>query len=211
MKCAGHLKLITAPTAIMTTAEAKLFLRVDDNGEDTLIDAMVKASTEMVENYLNRKLITQTWQYWLDDFPFTNKNDWWDGTRDGAITELYGAADEIKLPIGPLQSVLHLKTYDNADVATTFPAANYVVDTVSPQGRIKLRVGEIWPSTVLRPANGIEIHFTVGYGAAADVPSSIIQAVKEVLAAMYERRGDELTKLPMTAMAFCQHYRVNNL
>lgn len=211
MSCAGSLKIVAPPTAFMSTADAKLFLRVDDNGEDALIDSLVMASVSRIEEYLNRKLLTQTWAYFLDNFPYANSNQWWDGVRDGAVTELYGPADHIKIPIGPIQSVTHLKTYSSDGTPSTFASGNYTVYTVSPHGRIALNLGQIWPSTILRPVNGIEIQFVCGYGAVGDVPRPIQQAIRELLAAMYERRGDEVLKLPMTAIAMCQPYRVNNL
>jgi hypothetical protein len=211
MNCAGRLKLTTPPVAFMTTAAAKLYLRVDDNGEDTLIDSMVAGAVDMIEQYLNRKLLTQTWAYWLDDFPKTSKNDWWDGTRDGAINSLFGDYPSINIPMGPVSSVSAVKYYLDDDTENIFPSNNYVSDVIGSHGRVVLRVGAIWPSEILRPANGVKVEFETGYGALADVPQAIQQAVRECLAALYERRGDEELKMPMNALALCRAYRVENL
>jgi len=53
-------------------------------------------------------------------------------------------------------------------------------------------LGGVWPTTILRKLNGIEIKFTAGMAAtAAEVPPTIKQAVLELVAHLYEHRGDE--------------------
>ena len=64
------LVIATAPAAEpISTADAKLHLRVDITDDNDLIDALVKVAREHVEIITRRALITQTWDYYLDDFP----------------------------------------------------------------------------------------------------------------------------------------------
>jgi uncharacterized phiE125 gp8 family phage protein len=131
--------------------------------EDTLITAYIKAAREWCENFQNRSYITQTWELWLDEFP------------DNSYLEL---------PLPPLASVTSVKYYDTANTEYTLSAASYFVDTKSEPGGISLTYGYSWPSTTLRPINGVCVTFVAGYGASGSyVPF-------KAMAAMYLLIGD---------------------
>lgn len=196
------LTLITPPALEpVTLAEAKAHLRVDTAQDDTLITALIVAARHSAENWLGRALLTQTWRL-LEDAP-----------PDGRFLEL---------PRAPLLSVTHVKSYDDADTATTFPTGAYFVDTARQPGRIVLRVSATWP-TVLRTANGFEVQFAAGYGpAASDVPAAIRQGLLIHLSSLYASRGDrvapdgrlmqeDLSVLPATAFALYAPYRLMRL
>ncbi len=51
----------------LSLQEAKLFLRIDHDTEDTAICQMIKAAREVAEEIMNRSLITQRWQLTLQD------------------------------------------------------------------------------------------------------------------------------------------------
>jgi hypothetical protein len=64
------LKRITAPSVqLVSTADAKEHLRVTDSDEDDLIDSLVVAATEKLEDHLRQSFIEQTWQIRLDSLP----------------------------------------------------------------------------------------------------------------------------------------------
>jgi len=70
-------------------------------------------------------------------------------------------------------------------VSTTLDVLHH--DPVSVPPRL-VRTGVIWPQPG-KAANGIEIDFTAGYGAAAsDVPAPLRQAVLLLVAHWYENR-----------------------
>ena len=57
------LNKLTAPVVEpMTTAEAKLFLKVDHVHDDALIDELVAAARGMAEEFTRRSFLEQTWQ-----------------------------------------------------------------------------------------------------------------------------------------------------
>jgi uncharacterized phiE125 gp8 family phage protein len=163
------LKLITAPQAEpITLAEAKSHLRITANDEDALIETWIKAAREYCEGYQNRAYITQTWELALDSFP--NERI-------------------MKIPLPPLQSVTSIKYYDTEGTETVFPSDDYEVDTYSEPGRISLGYGKSWPSSILRPVNGVIITFTAGYGdTAADVSEKVKQAIKVLIGLLIMRR-----------------------
>ena len=95
----------------------------------------------------------------------------------------------IELPKSPASSVTHIKSYDDADTATTFASSNYYVDTTSIPSRVVLRTGSNFP-TALRVANSLEIRYVAGYGATTTVPYDIKSACLEYASYLFEHRGD---------------------
>ena len=207
------LSLYSAPAAaVLTTAEAKAFLRVDTSSDDTLIDSLVAAATQKIEFYLNRKLITQTWDLYMDNFPMSNNQEWWDGSRDGHISSIIAPRNYIDLMLAPVSSISHLKTFDNDDASYTMTASQYYVDTIKGFGRLYLRLGQTWPTTVLRTGNGIQIRMVVGYGSSsASVPTAIIAAIREMLVPMYDCRGASEIAMSAVCKSLLEPYRIMNI
>ena len=81
-----------------------------------------------------------------------------------------------------------IRYYDTDDTEATFSSDNYFADTKSEPGRIALNYGASWPSTTLRPVNGVCIIFVAGYGNAADVPQYIKNAMLLLIGHWYENR-----------------------
>jgi len=169
---------------------------------------MINAATVRLEELTGRKFVSQKWDTFLDCFPYSQNNKWWDGTRDGAISELNGAGSNIDLPFGPLISVEGVFTYDDSDTEYAFASSNYNLDLYGPYGVIALKSGAVWPQTVLRTINGIKVSATYGY---AVVPSGIKEAVKIFVGKMFENRGDSALgeaafTIPATAMVLLGPY-----
>jgi hypothetical protein len=207
-------KLLVPPAETpVTVAEAKDYLRVDGNLEDGRIDTMIKAATQRLEEFCDQKFISQTWAQYLDTWPTRARNIWWDGVRELPISELYAGAGEIELLIGPVQSITEFNTYADDGVAQLFPSSNYIFDNSGTFGRIALPLGGVWPTTILRKLNGIEIKMICGIASAAsDVPSSLKQAVLELVAHLYEHRGDEKqVAIPSAVALLCQPYKRTRL
>jgi uncharacterized phiE125 gp8 family phage protein len=140
--------------------------------EDDLIESLITTAREDCESFQNRVYITQTWELWLDEFP---------------------SKDFIEIPLPPLQSISSIKYYDTDDTEATFSSDNYFVDVKSEPGRVVLNHGESWPSTTLRPANGVCVTFVAGYGDADDVPKAVKQAILLLIGHYYENREAVLT------------------
>lgn len=140
--------LITPPsTEPIDLSTLKLHMRVDFADSDVLLDSYITAAREYAEETYDRALITQTWDFPMDTFP-------WD-------------QQSIELPIWPLASVTSVTYYDNNNNPTVWPSTNYFVDSVSKPGRIVLGFGQGWPAVTLRPANAVVIRYVAGYGADA--------------------------------------------
>ena len=139
--------------------------------EDPLLTAILKAAREHVEDWTRRALLTQTWDYYLDEWP---------------------SEDHIKLPFGNLASVSSVKWKDTDGTETTLTVTtDYLVETNGEGcGRVVLPYGVSWPSDALYPSNPITIRFVCGWTAAASVPYKIKAAIKLLCADLYEGRGE---------------------
>lgn len=161
------LRLITAPaTEPVSSAEAKLHLKVDGSTDDTLISALIVAARMLCEAYQGRGYITQTWELTLDAFP----------------------ESPFELPPAPLASVVSIKYTDSGGTEYTMDPGDYVLDTSAEPGRVALADGVSWPSVVLYPVGGVKIRYTVGAASAAAVPQNVKQAILLTVGDWYEDR-----------------------
>lgn len=189
----GHERIAGPQTPVITTAELADQLRVDPS--DPLLGLYAEAATDTVEQVTGRALITQTWRLTLDHWP-TGGEPWWDGVRQGAISELHGSrrAMWVILPRYRLQSVEQITVFDDDGQSETVPVGDtFIVDTQQEPGRLVLKSGASWP-VALQRANAIQIEYKAGYGDdASDVPTVLRVALLQLAAHMYERRGDDCT------------------
>ena len=220
MKEPLRLKLTTPPaTEPLTVADAKEQLEFDASDRDTFIGTLITAARERCEEYTGRALITQTWTMYRDAWPCQDdyrRAPWWDGVRDGSVSELLGARQALELPRSPLQRVDSIKTFDDADNETTLASTAYYVDTASEPGRVVLRDSTGTP-TPTRVANGLEVIFVAGYGnAASDVPTGLVQGIKMLVAHWFENReevviGAAVNPIPHSVLATWDKYRLRSL
>ena len=189
-----RLSLVAAPLVYpVTLDDVKEFLRITGTDEDNLLNNYIIVATGSAESYTRRAFITQTWNMFMDQYPYNDKEAWWDGVKQLPISTLVGCGS-VDLPKAPLQSVTHFKTYDDSDVATVFDSANYQVSVYNgdyaENGRLTLRDGGTYPDYT-RNADGIEIQFVCGYGDTADdVPWQIRQGILQEISYMYQHREE---------------------
>lgn len=189
------------PAALISTADAKAFLRVDISDDDTLIGDLVGAAAAHLDGkdgILGRALLSQTWTLRLDDFPCET----WDDPYAG-----------IRVPLPPLQSVSSITYLDGNGDSQTLATSVYAVDTASEPGIISLKSGQSWPS-VQDVRNAITITFVAGYGdAASDLPRNLRLAAQQLVAAWYDNRSaviaGSMSVLPMAFDRLIAPYKVH--
>lgn len=189
----GHVRTAAPAVEPVTAGDLRTFLRESATGlPDAEADDFITEARQYVEEMTGLALITQSWRMAIDQWP-NQREPWWDGVREGAITELYGGkyTGDLSLPRYPLQSVDSITVYDEDGNSTSVTVANvFDVDTYRTPGRITLKRGQAWP-VALRANNAIEIVYTAGYGnAASDVPAALVAGVKRMAGALYTDRGD---------------------
>lgn len=180
----GHFSLDAGPDdEPVTTAEAKEHMRVDGSDDDAYIGSLVTTVRRYLEKTYGVAMITQTWNYALDRFPF--------GPR-------------IEIPKAPLISVGSV-TYHDEDLSTStvFDSAYYQVDTIPSPPVIVLKRGESWPSDTLRRSSGVVIRADFGYGDnASDVPEDMVHAINIGVEDLYTHRESEVTGTVVARMGF---------
>lgn len=177
-----------AATEPVTTAEAKTHLRVTGTDDDTYIGTLITAARQYVETFLNRALITQTWEWRLDGFSLWT----------------------LIVPMAPLISVTSIQYIDGEGTTQTLATTEYTVDAKSEPARIAPAYGKYWPATRYE-MNAVTITFTAGYGAASAVPFQIKQAILLVIGHLYERREETITgtiiaEIPLGVQALLMPY-----
>lgn len=186
---------IVTPPAVepITLAEAKAHLRVDWTDDDNYITALITAARMITEERTSRALITQTWDYVLDNFP---------------------DKDYLYLRKATLQSVTYVNYIDSSGITGVMPTTDYVVDTDSIPGRIFLGFAKIWPVVILQPASAVRIRMVCGYGDASTVPQPLKQAMFFLISNWYEQREpvilsrSQLLPVPMTFDLLIGPYKV---
>ena len=176
--------IMTSPpaTTAVALADVKAQLNIDTADDDTRLTGLILAATETVETHIGRALITRSYSGYLN---------WWPSSPEGHVRSW------INLEKPPLVSVSAITSYDDSDVGTVYPAANYYVDTIRTPGRVMLRRGQIWPIP-LRMANGIQIDWTCGYGADPSfIPPTLKLAIQVQVGVLNEARGDETSAQAM--------------
>lgn len=164
------LVMVTGPAEEpVSVEEAKLHLRVSTAADDALIGYLIAAAREWVETFCRRALVTQTWDLFLDAWP---------------------TGDQIVLSYPPLRSVTSVQFHRADGTSGTVSSLEYVVDTASEPGRLRLVAGAGWPAAELRVVNGVQVRFSAGYGGAGDVPEGIRQAIKLLVGGLYENREE---------------------
>lgn len=174
---------VTPPAATpVSVAEAKAHLRVDHSDDDALIEALVQAATDHLDGWsgiLGRALVTQTWRVDLSRFP---------------------RCDVLRLPLSPIQSISSIAYWDALNTDQTFAAQNYSLHADARGALIALASSASWPGLYTR-ADAVRVTFVAGYGAPADVPAPIKQAILLSVGHMYPMTRDlSLSRVDVTGV-----------
>ncbi|WP_157014892.1 head-tail connector protein [Mesorhizobium xinjiangense] len=169
-----------APPAepVVTLAEAKAHLRVNAEGEgsllpnedDSLITGLIAAATEHLDGWagiLGRCLVNQDWRIDLPAWPATC----------------------IALPFSDVSSVT-VNYFDQDDVEQTLSSSEYELAASATGTVVRFKKTFSRPALNDDRADAVQVTMTAGYGAAADVPQPIKQAILLLVGAWYENREE---------------------
>ena len=168
------IRTVEAPNYdLVSVQEVQANLRV--TFDDALIAQRIRSASRVVEEYLGRSLLTQTWQLSSDSLNHICHKD--------NMARLF-----FNLPRPPMQEMggIYAMTFDGTE--TALDPLTYFVGTKDPAVLV-LRPGWIWPvnwSHLL-----YQVRFTAGYGDTADsVPEPIKEAIIRMVTSHYSMRSD---------------------
>lgn len=176
------LKIVTAATTEpIDLAEAKLFLRVDTDADDTLIAALIAAAREFAEHYTQASFANVAYELALDAFPL----------------------DAISLPSAANPTVESIKYLDTAGAEQTLNPDAYVL---SDYGMVPFIYPlQAWPSTGAY-RNAVRIRYS---SEASNISAAARAAMLEMIAHLYESREDAAAVPPciLRLLDVCKVYQ----
>lgn len=161
-----------APTVpSLSLADVKGHLRITQNEGDATIARYIGAATEAAEAYMNRGLLTQTWQLtlrWFADIM---------SLPMAAPLQNNGAANPSTAPV--------VEYYDSDGVRQTLSTSYYTVDTISRPGRILRASNQSWPALESGRISGrVIITYVVGWTDPSLIPERIKQGLRIYIAGL---------------------------
>jgi uncharacterized phiE125 gp8 family phage protein len=137
--------VIPAASAPVSLEQAKAHLRVTHAEDDDLIQALIYAATDLIEQRTNCQMVQATWAEVLPAFP--SRGDY-----------------RIILPRVPLVAVTSIEYWDEHGVERTLPPSCYNVSTGEKPGWVQIRETEAldWPATQER-RDAVTILYTAGW------------------------------------------------
>ena len=184
-------QVITAATTYpISLTEAKSHLKVDTTADDTYIESIIKAATQLSEEYTNRFFI------------------------DTVIEQTCSSFSELEaLFKSKVSAVAHVKYYDSNNSLQTLDTSIYDVQLNYEPSQIQLVDGKTFPDITKRN-DAVLARYTVGYGSSAsDVPEIIKQAILLTIGNFYENRNSVIigriaTELPQNVKWLLDTYKV---
>jgi uncharacterized phiE125 gp8 family phage protein len=170
------IQIITPPAALpITVAEAKAYNRIINDDEDDVIEGLIAAARDHIEQATGRIMVATTFQLTLDAFP-----------SSGQL--------EILLPRSPVLTVDSVAYDDTNGDEQILPSGQYFLDNQSEPGWLVPQGSLTWPATI-NAINSVRIAFTAGYAPAgsppnhtANVPLRAKTAVNALTAHWYDER-----------------------
>ena len=145
----------------------KAFLRLEDDAEDGLVEALISAARIHIEAITARALLSQRWRAVIDGWPESRA---------------------IRLAVSPMIEIEAIRCFDEGDQAHEIEREQFLPDGQAVPARIICPVS-VAGAPVLRARMGIEIDYLAGFGdAPEDVPGDLVQSLKTLVAYWFENR-----------------------
>lgn len=179
------MKVITPPSAVISTADAKLALRIDNSAEDSLVASNILSAMEWAQQYTGVAMGQQTVEIALDAFP----------------------DDYIELKLAPVTSITSVTYVDTAGATQTLSNSVYELDDYGLVHLIRLKYGQTWPST-RDTANAVKVRYVVGE--TTPKPSAragILLLVGHLMENRQEVTDLKLAQIPVGAASFLDYLK----
>lgn len=175
----------TDASSILSTADAKSFIRVDASTEDTLVGALRDSAVRYVEDYLNTHFGQDTATLYLDGF------------------------FNVRVPVCPVVSLTSVQYYDVGGTLQTLASSGYYYDFKSDVARIVWNdPPSVWEDTL----NAVQVNLTIGH-AVDEIPEPVLHAIRLLVSHFYDMRqvtvaGRNIGEVPFAVSALLNPYRI---
>lgn len=188
-------KVKTPPAAMpVTLDEVKIFGRLENMDEDSLIEMFVKGATEAAEEYMGRAIMQQTIVMKMDFYP------------------------DMPIPLSrpPLVNITEVRTlYEDNTNIEIWPLTDYYWHT-GDDAKFMVKKSSVPPVNTERYRGGIEIEYIAGYGnigatiieQRAAVPMPIKLGIMLWANIMYSQRTVATTEPPQEVKAALDTYKI---
>ena len=182
--------ITAASTFPVSLTEAKSHLKVDTSADDTYITSIIKAATQLSEEYTNRFFINTVIDQTCSSF-----------------------ADLETLFKSKVNDVQYVRYYDSDNNLQTLTATVYDKMLSYEPSQIQLANNQSFP-TITKRNDAVICRYTVGYGSSAsDVPEVIKQAILLTIGNFYANResvivGRMVSELPQNSKWLLDTYKV---
>jgi len=177
-------------TQIVSTADLKTHCRISTSEDDTYLEALESAAVRTLEEYTNLLLLTSTCKQYGNSFEDLNI-----------------------LFKSPAQAESFEVKYRKNDAWVTFSDAD-LIHLIKP-ARVTLKTNGSIPSAQ-DTFQAWYAQYKVGYADIASIPKPLIQAIKIIVATMYENRqsvivGKTVSEIPKTAEYLMNPFKIQIL
>lgn len=174
----------------VSLAAAKDHMNIDFTDDDALIEMIIEAARDSVENETGRVLITRT-----------------------LVEQRNCLASEMELS-HTAQSIASIQYIDTDGATQTLAATEYVVDTARTPALVTVAYGKTYPS-IRSTHNAVTITYVTGFGDnAQDVPSALRSAMLLLIAHLYENREAtapiNINEVPMSTKYLLGPYKLHS-
>ena len=175
---------IAPASTIVSLAEAKSFLRVLTNDDDSLISILIEAATNYAENYTSRQLISAKYRV------VVNRSELFELQKNSYFNGLIEVNKPLRLPKSPIISIDSVKVSDSTGTFSTLDNVNYTVD-------YDVDVAVFTLTQQLSDAKSFQIDFTAGF----DIVPPVLKAwALNKIATLFEFRealiDSKLSEMP---------------
>jgi uncharacterized phiE125 gp8 family phage protein len=203
----ASLRVITPPTVEPVDIDTvKRHCRVDSDYDDDLLTMYATTARILVENWLNRALITQELLFTITNSPPPTASPL---VPQSLIVFPLNWPPVIRKPISipraPCQSVTSVMWGETDDLTPADPDTDYVLNLAVEPAQIMMKA----PLVPMIPSYSMQMDYIAGYGDdGSAVPGPINHAILMLTAALYEGRGDVDNPMSPAAWSIMTPYRL---
>jgi len=158
-------RVVDAAAEPVSLADYQLYIRQAKlDIPQATFDGKIRAARRLVEKYLGRALVSQTFNAVLDLAPGI---EWNGGGSIGSVFARFAGYSPVPLELlyAPLRQVSGVYITDDSGAIATVPPTSYWASGFGGDapGRVALRQTAVWPDNLGRSFETFSVQYTVGY------------------------------------------------